>query len=586
MEEGTREVSYGTATTYSKMQRKFGKWLLQNGYEEYTLYGRSPDVQALIHFDPPLQPLYDYLEAMQEKTDEEGNPKPESYGSLCILRSAINYELAYYGEKLPHDVAEKLAAVYKERRDYDKILREQGAFSRNKTHSRQVLPFRVYQDLCKAALRSRTTERLLLHRFMVLSWSIHRDPALIARLTVDDLTFDSDSVLVRIPKRKTHNATEEQFEYCRVYAIPACVWICPVLAIAIALFTQEKGEKSLFPGENQHQRFLPLLKDLLEPDKDFWYAVEDISAGWLGAASFWKGAKKRAGFDNSSFFSGYDHPSFLHFHKVPNLEECQRLGMGLALRSIDSAPPHFSPRKDDTKAREFLKDFFGEVPTAQEDALLLLLASVVDRHSLLRSVLPQQQVGALEKNISPEIAEELLTAVTDEWSGLVPTGVPDWYQPFLQAIDIGMSDVVAFFKGCEIEKLPKDLCLPHVSLEEGWKLWWLGSAELSLPPVRGILPLQMTTRGLHTYEDWKVVFETVERFLSLRGWKKESPNEEEVEEMYARASPLFQERTAGMKRSHSSLRVRGVANKFKKITDDQLTAIRTDPEVRVAEEEE
>ena len=58
---------------------------------------------------------------------------------------------------------------------------------------------------------------------------------------------------------------------------------------------------------------------------------------------------------------------------------------------------------------------------------------------------------------------------------------------------------------------------------------------------------------------------------------KEKPNAAEVEEMFAAAKPLFEagqeKRSAGSKRCRRSDRVRGVARKFKKLSDLELRAI-------------
>lgn len=97
------------------------------------------------------------------------------------------------------------------------------AFSSAKTHNKAI-PFSVYVDLCTQALGEATPEFRFLHRLMVLSWNLCRDVELITNLTVEDLTFDNDSILVRLPKRSPASSASgtpyEEYEYCRVYANP------------------------------------------------------------------------------------------------------------------------------------------------------------------------------------------------------------------------------------------------------------------------------------------------------------------------------------------------------------------------------
>lgn len=214
---------------------------------------------------------------------------------------------------------------------------------------------------------------------MVLSWNLYSDVELITNLTVEDLTFDSDSILVRLPKRSpTSSASEslsEEYEYCRVYANPIDDRLCPVVALGYSLWHHD-FHRRLFPGDNQHQRFAPLLKKLVERETMFAVPgkVVVLNPGWLGPSSFWKGAKKRACCDPLAYGYDYDSSVFQKLHNIPAVTECQRLGSGLPLGGLDAPPAHFS--KADTLPREIVRKRVGDDLTTEcEDALILCLAA-------------------------------------------------------------------------------------------------------------------------------------------------------------------------------------------------------------------
>ena len=173
-----------------------------------------------------------------------------TYSTMKGYRAAIMY---YYKSKFVI-VDERL------RRTMDSFMK---GFKRNIASLQQEghmkirqgkspITFQGYVSLAKKFYSLRAVEYFAAP-FFVLLWNLMCRSETVGKLHLKYITWEGDALVIRISKQK--NDQEGERAYGRhVYANPFEPSICPVLALAVVIFTK-RGTNKLFNGERPQARF-------------------------------------------------------------------------------------------------------------------------------------------------------------------------------------------------------------------------------------------------------------------------------------------------------------------------------------------
>ncbi|KAH9114255.1 hypothetical protein AeMF1_011636, partial [Aphanomyces euteiches] len=128
------------------------------------------------------------------------------------------------------------------------------------------------------------------HCFLVLSWNLMARAASVAAIRYDHISWEGDSMLIRFGKMK--NDQEGKMNWPRhVYANPHEPAICPVLSLALAVFSRRslcEGASTLLFGSNANETFATWLRLACSLFRDDMAAV-GLNSADIGTHSFRKG---------------------------------------------------------------------------------------------------------------------------------------------------------------------------------------------------------------------------------------------------------------------------------------------------------
>ncbi|ETV82231.1 hypothetical protein, variant [Aphanomyces astaci] len=156
------------------------------------------------------------------------------------------------------------------------------------------LPMTVdgYAYLAKAALSARRDHFLAVnaHTFLLFCWNLMARSVSTASIRFDNVTWQGDALLVKFGRTKSNQEGAALFPK-HVYANPLCLWICPILSLAVIVFTRSLpvGQRTtLIFGVNAQIRFSKwLLKTCAVNEADILAMGMAISE--IGTHSFRKG---------------------------------------------------------------------------------------------------------------------------------------------------------------------------------------------------------------------------------------------------------------------------------------------------------
>ena len=144
------------------------------------------------------------------------------------------------------------------------------------TEGKDPLSFSGYNLLCKTFLENNGTndEFIFAHAFLTLEWNLMCRADNLVSLNVNHIGWEDDSFLCNLAKSKHDQEGEGAKTPWHIYANPANPFICPVLAMALYIFSHPSiltntSSSFLFTGNNQYKRYTQILRKaiMMDPDK-------------------------------------------------------------------------------------------------------------------------------------------------------------------------------------------------------------------------------------------------------------------------------------------------------------------------------
>ena len=401
-----------------------------------------------------------FLGYIMKKRDNDGNAldpvEYQQYQSVSGYKSAIVHKYNEFDIKIDDAISKMFATFFAGYKREIAQMKLDGDMSAKEGKS--PLSFVGYNFLAREALNTSVSGQMecgtFSWTFLLLCWNLLARCNSICTILFEHISWDEDCLVIKFPRMKNDPDGKNGMVPKHVFANRQNPEICPILALAVYVFTMGNRpfvkKPTLFGGSLEAEnKFSKWLSAVLANHES-----ELLSMGFLpkelathsfrkGAATFLSGQPGganpvsiylRAGWNLGSVQSRY----IMDGQGGDNL--CGRAATGLALTSPRFAdlPPHFNQKKGNvlTNAEwEFICPGYLEYfPPIFKQVLPYLLASLIFHQDWLKENLPpnhplfNQTVWKGEtgkENIMVKLKDKVLTGCGDnDVSGMHATGVP------------------------------------------------------------------------------------------------------------------------------------------------------------------
>eukprot|EP00603_Paraphysomonas_imperforata_P004644 CAMPEP_0114439124 /NCGR_PEP_ID=MMETSP0103-20121206/15022_1 /TAXON_ID=37642 ORGANISM="Paraphysomonas imperforata, Strain PA2" /NCGR_SAMPLE_ID=MMETSP0103 /ASSEMBLY_ACC=CAM_ASM_000201 /LENGTH=694 /DNA_ID=CAMNT_0001609847 /DNA_START=28 /DNA_END=2109 /DNA_ORIENTATION=- len=399
---------------------------------------------------PPI--LQEFFYHAMLKVDSEGNyldpPEFYSYNNVSAYRNALK---DYYRERemsLDHAteiMLKNVMAAYRRR-----IAEQKAKGKMSHIEGRQPMSSAGFHFTAEQALKQTEDFSLYImcHCFVILCWNLIARAVTVGNILFDAISWEGDSLTIHIGKMK--NDQEGAHAFARhVYANPKDPVVCPVLSLAVLVFTkgyQREGSCAYVFGATGKDRFSSWLTNMLISCKDAILSL-GLMIAELGSHSFRKGIATalannpggpeainiwlRAGWSlgpvqSRYIFAGSGGDQFVG-----------RAATGLSTNDPDFAilPPHFDVSNGPVLSVEEWEDILPGYSTFYPDsfrvALPYLLASLAYHRDWLDSNLSSQHPLFSQRvwtcGILQRLKSKVMTGIFyNHTSKMTATGVPPY----------------------------------------------------------------------------------------------------------------------------------------------------------------
>jgi hypothetical protein len=191
------------------------------------------------------------------KTPSGQKPRYSTYNGH---RSALFNLFRDYGETMSSILEVELARHFKglKRMLAQEIANGEGAIKIGK----DPLPFTLYRFLSKTFLMQRSKEFTFAQCFMVVCWNLMCRSANAFTIKYEHTEWTEDALSVYFAHMKNDQTGERPRDPRHIYPNPLMPEICPILSLGIFWLTYsfDQNNQSLYPGNNQYDRFRKILK--------------------------------------------------------------------------------------------------------------------------------------------------------------------------------------------------------------------------------------------------------------------------------------------------------------------------------------
>ena len=321
------------------------------------------------------------------------------------------------------------------------------------TEGKMPMSVAVFRFLCLGTLTATTDIGMYLfaHTFLLLTWAMVNRSVSTATLSFANIEWLGDCLVIGLPRNKCDQGGDKAVRH-HIYANPTEPAVCPVLALALYVFTCSAvgslvlGAPSplLFGKSNTEARFCEWLARFVTTHKTEIERLDSVTADMYGSHSIRKGSSTflssiLEGPSTIAIFlrAGWDIGTQRRY--IHQSGQDAFVGRCLALLpilggSFGVLPPHFLPGAEvflPGQSWATVLPGFANVPHSFRPVLLPLLASLVYHRDWLKSSLPRNHPYFKSAVITSGVVDRLADAnivlsgsFTNAASGMVATGVP------------------------------------------------------------------------------------------------------------------------------------------------------------------
>jgi hypothetical protein len=325
------------------------------------------------------------------------------------------------------------------------------------SEGKSSLSFIGYRSICEYMMKIHPVGRLWTWQeglfswlYMVLTWNLMCRSYNSAHLMLQHFDWRNDCLLIRFAKTKSDSTGEGISNEKHVYANPLTPSICPVLALAVFVWSTPRavGDMKLFCGLSQEDRFTKILHKVLKQipgATNLGASIKDLGchSNRKGSTSFalnihWISAVQvylRAGWSLGNVQDRYI------FAGAGGDQVVGRAVSGLPCNSeyFAALPPHFSSEDLillDHVGWERILPGYSHFPCGFQRTIPFLFASLCYHHDWLRTNLSAEHplwkqplftrsINEFTGNIMTVFSEKVLSGIFHcSTSGISATGIP------------------------------------------------------------------------------------------------------------------------------------------------------------------
>eukprot|EP01013_Petalomonas_cantuscygni_P032228 TRINITY_DN586_c0_g1_i1.p1 TRINITY_DN586_c0_g1~~TRINITY_DN586_c0_g1_i1.p1 ORF type:complete len:790 (+),score=56.99 TRINITY_DN586_c0_g1_i1:18-2387(+) len=324
----------------------------------------------------------------------------------------------------------------------------------DKATGKDPLKYLLYKRIQEDIFSDDTSDVIFARAFLSLNWNLLARPTNIECLRAQHLEWKEDALGIRFIVSKRDQEGEHADEIRHVYANPVTVKVCPILALAMYLFTigvvPRNTDDALFPGADQYQRYDKALSRILERDGIKQHLLENGMTGrTLGAYSARKGALSYATGGTTAAPSmtavciracwsvGQVKDRYLKLEESMD-QYVGRLVVGLPADdpSFAMLPPHFD---DPDVVRDTLREVFPDCTHAFRQTLEMCAASVLWHADLLRRDAPNHRIHKcmlLRPEVEAKLRPHVICHIGTRFDRFRATGIPPNVTVLLRIRDV------------------------------------------------------------------------------------------------------------------------------------------------------
>jgi integrase len=270
----SKQVVTGTKRNYANAISLLEKWL-QDHYPTSLADNPFADGSRIL-LPISVEVITAYMASIQRR-DEQGRyvttgGKLIAVSTMNTVKSAVNN--LYRVRKVPVDEALRveLKNFMAGHRRMVASAKENGEL--NIFEGKRPLTFDGYYNLAEYALKKQNFRAgsLYAHLFVVLSWNLFARSHSVASLMLNHFEWQDDALLVTLPRHKGDQEGTRMFPV-HVYANPDKPVVCPILALAIHIFStqthvdNDSSNWKLFSGSSVEGKFSNWLQNLLQTNQ-------------------------------------------------------------------------------------------------------------------------------------------------------------------------------------------------------------------------------------------------------------------------------------------------------------------------------
>jgi hypothetical protein len=163
------------------------------------------------------------------------------------------------------------------------------------TEGKDPMPFACYELLCSILHKSKTSEHVAAHLFLILDWNMLSRADAIVEANIELVGMSSDALRFDVGPTKTDQEGKQNLDHpFHVYSCPENPVMCPVLAMCKHLIVNDevlKGKCKLFKGANQYKHYNEIfLKIVRSPEYRQSFIDRGLDPKYFGTHSMRKGA--------------------------------------------------------------------------------------------------------------------------------------------------------------------------------------------------------------------------------------------------------------------------------------------------------
>jgi hypothetical protein len=323
-----------------------------------------------------------------------------SYSSYNTHRAGLFNLFRLYNVAMPNTLERELTTLFKGLKR--KIARDTTAGTEKIKVGKDPLSFSLYQFLCTSLLKEKCKDAIFTRTFLIISWNLMCRASNGFQIQFAHMEWKEDALRIYFAHMKNDQCGERPRDPRHIYANPVLPEVCPILALGIYWSCFSFDTDSLFPGNNQYERFRKQLQVLFSKEN-----VKDelnrrgIDSDDIGTHSIRKGSSTfcasgstacpsstaihlRAGWS----FGGVQN-TYLRYESAGDMY-VGRTVSGLPLDSYKFAilPPHFPGATNDVKTA--LSVIFPGLPRNLRYIAEFALASLVYHVPFLRTNIPPE----------------------------------------------------------------------------------------------------------------------------------------------------------------------------------------------------